>query len=98
MKEYVFAELAVYTCSCFNQLTHQQKEFFFAKTLENSGLTKAHTQKKLTSTALLSNKKKTLHASSSGYGNFCQSHQQFFGCKLILFRCSFSIVTLKNQV
>ena len=59
MKEWVFAELAVYTCSCFNQLTHQQKEFFFAKTLENSGLTQAHTQKKLNSTALLSSQKNT---------------------------------------
>ena len=58
MKELAFAELAVYTCSCFNQLTHQKKDFFFAKTLENLGLTQAYPQKKFNSTALLSNQKK----------------------------------------
>ena len=55
MEEQVFAKLAVFICSCFNQ----QKEFFFAKTSENSGLTQAHTQPKLNSTALLSNQENT---------------------------------------
>ena len=49
MKEWVFAELAVYICSWFNQLTHQQKDFFCKNLKKNSDLTQAHTQKKLNS-------------------------------------------------
>ena len=59
MKKQVIVKLAVFICLCFNQLTNQQKEFFFAKTLENSGLTQVHTQEKLNSTALLSNQENT---------------------------------------
>ena len=58
MKEQVVAELAVFICLRFNQLTYR-KSFFFAKTLENSGLTQAHTQKKLNSTALMTNEENT---------------------------------------
>ena len=61
MKKQVIDELVVFTCSYFYQLTNQEKnKIFFAKTLENSGLTQAHTQKKLNSSALLSNQKNTL--------------------------------------